>query len=269
MEKPQSSCLDGAEPAPARTRRLEDEFEGREASMPRERLSSLGAAELSDAELLAILLRTGTSGHNVLSVAAELLRLHGDDISLLARATAADLRRVPGVGRVRALELEAVFELGRRILRASASGARPVLDTAEAVARHVWPLVAMRRTEAFFVFPLDKKLRLCAGVKRSEACVGSGTADSTPVHPRDVFREAVKADACYVAVAHNHPSGDPEPSPQDLLITRNLVEAGRALRIPLVDSVVVGGLPEGVSDPFGPAAVPRFKSIRRAGLVEF
>lgn len=241
--------------------------------MPRERLSAHGPGALSDAELLAILLRSGTCGHNVLSVARELLRLHGDDLSLLARATAADLRRVPGVGRVRALEFEAVFELCRRMLLASSRASRPVLDTPEALVRHLWPLVAMRGTEAFFACPLDKKLRLCAGVRLVDSIVLRGTADATPAYPRDVYREAVKADASYVVVAHNHPSGDPAPSPQDLLATRRLVDAGRAVGIPLVDSVVIGGLPAGSGagfDPFDPSApLPRHVSLRRSGLVDF
>ena len=272
MDKPRSYCREAAEPAPAATRRLADEFEGREASMPRERLVELGAGALSDAELVAILLRSGTRGHNVLSVAREILRLHGDDLSLLARATAADLRRVPGVGKVRALEFEAAFELCRRILRASSRASRPVLDTPERLVRHLWPLAAMRETEAFFACPLDKKMRLCAGVRHVDACVGTGSADSVPVHPRDVYREAAKADACYVVVAHNHPTGDPTPSPQDLLVTRRLVDAGRAVGIPLVDSVVIGGLPAsgGAFDPFDPASpLPRFVSLRRSGAVDF
>ena len=105
-----------------------------------------------------------------------------------------------------------------------------------------------------------------------DACVGTGSADSVPVHPRDVYREAAKADACYVVVAHNHPTGDPTPSPQDLLVTRRLVDAGRAVGIPLVDSVVIGGLPAsaGAFDPFDPASpLPRFVSLRRSGAVDF
>ena len=271
MEKRPSYCLEAAEPAPEPTRRLADEFEGREASMPRERLEELGPGALSDAELVAILLRSGTRGHNVLAVAREILRIHGDDLSLLARATAADLRRVPGVGKVRALEFEAEFELCRRVLRASSRSARPVLDTPEKIVRPLWPLAAMRETEAFFVCPLDKKMRLCAGVRSVDACIGTGSADSVPVHPRDVFREAVKADACYVVVAHNHPTGDPSPSPQDLLVTRRLADAGHALGIPLVDSVVVGGLPASPEafDPFDPdSPLPRFVSLRRSGAVD-
>ena len=265
MEKPPSSFLDFEEQPPPATRPLSAEFEGRERSMPREKLDSLGPEALSDAELLAILLRTGTRGRNVLAVAAEVLRRHGDDLALLSRATTADLRRVPGVGRVRALEFAAVFELCRRVLAASSRQGRPMLDSPGAVVRLLWPLVALRDTEAFFVLPLDSRLRLCASVRRSDICVGSGTADATAVHPRDVFREAVKADASYVVVAHNHPSGDPSPSAKDLQMTRALAEAGQTLRIPLFDSIVVGGLPPGPpADPLAPgSALPRFVSLRR------
>ncbi|MBQ7666473.1 MAG: DNA repair protein RadC [Kiritimatiellae bacterium] len=265
MEKLRSPFLECAEPPPSPTRPLSTEFEGRKSSLPRERLATFGPQALSDAELLAILLGTGTHGHNVLAVAGEILRTHGDDLSLLARATERDLTRIAGVGRVKALELVAVFELCRRILRSTSRAGRPLLDTDERVARFLWPLVALRDTEAFFVLPLDSKSRLCASVRRSDLCTGSGTADATPVHPRDVFREAVKADASFVVVAHNHPSGDPAPSAQDIALTRRLAEAGAAVGIPLLDSLVIGGLAGDCSaDPFGgPGALPRFVSIRR------
>lgn len=266
MEKHPLSCLECAEAtALERTQTLAAEFRGREASLPRERLERHGAGSLSDAELVAILLRTGTRNRNVLSVAREMLRLCGDDLALLASSSATDLKRIAGIGRVRALEFEAVFELCRRILRASSRDNRPSLSTPENVVRYIWPVVALRATEGFFVMPLDKKMRLCAAVRRTEICVTTGTADATAVHPRDVFREAVKADACYVVVAHNHPSGDPSPSPQDAILTRRLAEAGRALSIPLADSIVVGGLVSGASaDPFDPnSALPRFASLRQ------
>ena len=167
-----------------------------------------------------------------------------------------------------------MFEFARRIAMHSQE-AQPLLETPEQVARFVHGLVLQDPTESFYVLPLDRKMRLCDRVQRQRLCVSRGTADASPVHPRDVFREAVRVDACFVVVAHNHPSGDPTPSPQDLRITRALVDAGRVVGIPLVDHVVVGGLPD-LRGPDGSIdttrcfdLVPRFRSLRRTGAVDF
>ena len=260
-------------PSP-RSTGLKAAFKDRESLMPREKLARLGPGALSDAELVAIFLRTGRRGRNVLEVSDDVLRAYGGNLRRLSQESAAQLEKIGSIGKVRALELTAIFEFARRVALHSQE-AQPRLDDPADVARFVHAFVLQDPTESFYVMPLDRKLRLCSGVQRQRLCVSRGTADASIIHPRDVFREAVRVDACYVTVAHNHPSGDPAPSAQDLRITRELVEAGRALLIPLVDHVVVGGMPD-LRRPDGTLdtaafldVAPRFHSMRAAGDVEF
>lgn len=251
---------------------LREEFAGTSKLMPREKLAALGPGALSDAELLALLLRSGTKGRNVLAVADELLRTYGRSLELLSRAGYNVLKKTESIGPARACELSAVFELARRILSSSCDDF-PVLARAEDVARHLRPFVLAESVESFYVLPLDKRRRLCGVVGRAR--VSLGTADATVVTPRDVFREALRVDARFVLVAHNHPSGDPTPSPADLRLTADLVDAGRVLRIPVLDHVVLGDIPsrrrpDGSLDTDGCLdAVPRFHSIRASGEVDF
>ena len=277
MEKRPSPFEDPALPLaaePPPTLSLKEAYKDRKDSLPREKLARLGPSALSDAELIAIFLRTGRPGRNVLQVAADVLRAYGGNLRLLAQESAAQLEKLSSIGRVRALELSAVFEFAKRVALHSQESL-PLLETAESVARFVHGFVLQDPTESFFALPLDRKMRLCARVQRQRLCIARGTADGVQAHPRDVFREAVRADACYVVVAHNHPSGDPAPSAQDRRLTQELIAAGAALRIPLVDHVVVGGPPD-LRRPDGSPdtaaafdAVPRFHSMRRSGDLEF
>ena len=247
-------------------------FAGTRNLMPREKLAALGPESLSDAELLALLLRSGTKGRNVLAVAEDLLRAYGGSLGLLSRAGRAELSKTPAVGPAKASELSAVFELARRVLSSSVED-DPRLDKSETVARYLRPFVLAESGESFYVLPLDKRRRLCGVVGRAR--VSLGTADATVVTPRDVFREAIRADARFLVVAHNHPSGDQTPSAADLRLTADLVDAGRVLRIPLLDHVVLGDIPsrlrpDGSADTAGCLeAVPRFHSIRASGEVDF
>ena len=256
----------------AATPSLHEAFAGSRRLMPREKIAAFGPASLSDAELLALLLRSGTKGRNVLAVADDLLRDYGGSLELLSRAGYDDLAKAKAVGPAKASELAAVFELARRVL-ASSGEDFPVLATAADVARYLRPFVLAESVESFYVLPLDKKRRLCGVVGRARVSVG--TADSTLVTPRDVFREAIRVDACYVVVAHNHPSGDPTPSAADLRLTADLVDAGRVLRIGVLDHVVLGDIPsrlrpDGTLDTDGCLeAVPRFHSIRASGALDF
>ena len=255
-------------------RGLKAAFRDREHMLPRERLDRLGPAALSDAELLALFLRTGRQGRNVLEVAGDVLRAYDGNLRRLSQESARELERIGGIGRVRALELTAIFEFARRVMMFSQE-VQPILAKPEEIVRFLRGFILQEPTENFYVLPLDKKLRLCSRVQRQNLRVSKGTADASLVHPRDVFREAVRVDASYVIVAHNHPSGDPTPSAQDKRITADLVAAGRALRIPLLDHIVIGGLPD-LRTPDGAPdtsavfdALPRFVSLRRAGLAEF
>ena len=234
--------------------------------MPREKRAELGPAALSDAELLAIFLRTGRPGVNVLKMAESLLDAYDGDLRRMSHESVVGLSKMHGIGKVHALELVAMFEFARRaVLRPRET--RPVLDTPESVARYLSGRTLLATTETFFVLPLDKKMRLCGGARLDVMVVATGTADAIFVHPRDVFREAIRTDACYVVVAHNHPSGDCTPSRQDVALTKALIDAGRTVHVPLADHVILGAFPPGAESM--PDPTPRFHSMYRSGDVDF
>lgn len=220
---------------------------------PQERLEQLGAAALSDTELIAMLLRSGTRGHDVLTLATRLIAEAGSLAGLIAWKEA-DFRRLKGIGRVKALQLITVMEIARRVLRQQ-SGEAPVLNRADLVAAHLLPIAHGLTVEKFWVLCLNRKNRLLRRVE-----VTSGTATAALAHPREVFREAIRESASAVICAHNHPSGDPAPSAADLQLTRQLREAARAIDIDLLDHVVVG---RASADPLGRG----FYSFREAGLL--
>lgn len=219
---------------------------------PQERLERLGARSLRDAELLAMLLRTGTAGENVLSLSDGLVRRAGSLKGLL-NWSAEDFRGVHGLGKVKALQLLTVFEIARRILDDNASA--PVLDDPDAVARYLAPEAFGLEVEKCWVLCLNTKHGL---LRREE--VTSGTATASLLHPREVFRSAIKHGAAAIIVAHNHPSGDPAPSKPDLDITRRLADAAKIVGVRLADHVILGR-PE--ADPTGRG---RF-SFAEAGLI--
>lgn len=200
---------------------------------PQERLERHGAAALSDTELLALVLRKGTRGHDVMTLAERMLAAAGSVGALLTWRDA-DFRQLRGVGRVKALQLVAVMELARRAL-AHDQTTLPLLQSAEAIAAYCQPFVRGLEVEKFWVLCLNRKNRL---IRRVE--VTSGTAGSTLVHPREVFREAIRLGASAVVCVHNHPSGDPAPSAADIRVTRQLREASSAVDIELLDHVIVG-----------------------------
>ncbi len=220
---------------------------------PQERLQELGPAALSDTELVALLLRSGTRGHDVMAVSRALLAEAGSAAGLLAW-TEGDFRRIRGIGRIKALQLVAVAELARRAL-ASRGSATPVLNRPELVRDHLEPHFTGLAVEKFWVLCLNRKNRL---LKRVE--LTSGTATSSLAHPREVFREAIRQGATAVICAHNHPSGDPAPSAADVQLTRQLRDAARAVDIDLLDHVVLG---HPGTDPLGAG----FYSFRQAGVL--
>jgi len=201
---------------------------------PRERLMTVGPQALSDAELLAILLRTGTRGKSALDIGRALL-VRTRSIRGLARVSPAELTRMEGIGPAKAVELLAALELGRRA-QAGSDEQRPVLRSPEDAARRLIPFLRDREKESFVVLVLDAQNAL-----RTLAEVSSGTLNASLVHPREVFRVAIENGAAAVLVAHNHPSGNPEPSTEDLEITRQLAESGKILGIPLHDHLIIAG----------------------------
>ncbi len=201
---------------------------------PRERLSGAGPAALSTRELLAILIGSGTSEQSAVEVAGELLRRGEGSLRRLGAAQLSELERVPGVGPAVAARIVAAVELGRRLareepeVRGRITGARDVYDRCA-------PYLRDQVQEEFRVLMLNTH----HAVTR-EVVVTRGTLDSAVVHPREVFRGAVLESASCVILVHNHPSGDPAPSPMDRDVTQQLVEAGRTLGIPVLDHVIIG-----------------------------
>jgi DNA repair protein RadC len=200
---------------------------------PREKLLRLGATALGDNELVALILGSGCRGADALDVANEVLRVRGG-LHGLARSTCGDLAGVAGIGSAKAAQVVAALEIGRRAL-GHAPGARIQLRTPRDAASYLLPAFGARPVEHFGVVLLDTKHR----VLRSTV-VASGTLNTTIVQPRDVFREAMVGGAAAVIAFHNHPSGDPTPSPDDIELTRRLAAAGALIGIDLVDHVVLG-----------------------------
>ncbi len=220
---------------------------------PQERLEKFGVGALSDTELLAMLLRSGTRGNDVLSLATQLVAEAGSLAGLIGWTTA-DFRKLKGIGRVKALQLVAVMEVARRVLGQQA-GEAPLLNRPDLVATYLQPIVAGLSIEKFWVLCLNRKNRL---IKRVE--ITSGIATAALVHPREVFRAAIQESAAAVVCAHNHPSGDPAPSAPDVQITRQLREAAKTVDIALNDHVIVG---RASADPLGRG----FYSFRGANLL--
>lgn len=220
---------------------------------PQERLQKLGPGALSDTELFAMLLRSGSRGVNVLSVAQNLLTEAGSLVALVGW-NEADFRRLKGIGRVKALQLVTVMEIARRVLGAEVEAA-PLLSKPEFVYAHFQPILAGLTVEKFWVACLNRKNRLLKLVE-----VTSGTATTSLAHPREVYREAIRHGATALICAHNHPSGDPTPSTADLHVTRQLREAARAVDIDLIDHVILG---RPAADPQGRG----YYSFRQAGLL--
>lgn len=195
---------------------------------PREKLQKYGAGKLSNSELLAILLRTGSKGKSAVEVAGGILRKFGD--TKLADANVQELVKTSGLGPAKACEIVACFELGRRILKERKHG---LYMSAE----DVWTAlqdIRGHKKEHCVVFFLDTRNQ---EIRRETVSVG--TLNANLVHPREVFEAAILHAAAHVVVAHNHPSGNPEPSEEDKKVTARLVEAGKILGIAVLDHIIV------------------------------
>jgi DNA repair protein RadC len=200
---------------------------------PRERLYHKGAEALADAELLAIQLGTGVPGKSAMDVARGMLARHGS-LSGLSALAVAELAGIPGVGRVRAVRLSAAFEITRR-LRSRNGARRAVLSSPEQVFARYGPLMEDLKKEVFRVALLDAQNGLLRDVLISE-----GTLSASLVHPREVFKPAILESAASLILVHNHPSGDPTPSREDLRLTRQLVECSKLLELRIHDHVIIG-----------------------------
>ncbi|MBI3048306.1 MAG: DNA repair protein RadC [Acidobacteria bacterium] len=199
---------------------------------PREKLERLGVAALGDNELLTLVIGSGSRDTDALTLANRLIE-HAGGLHGLTRADLGQLRRVPGVGRARAAQIVAAVELGRRTLVRGVAE-RPRLRTPRELAAYLLPQYGGGPVEQFGLVMLDTKHRIIR-VK----IVSSGSLDTTVVHPREVFREAASASAAAIVLFHNHPSGDPTPSPDDLLLTTRMVNAGAIMGIDVVDHLIL------------------------------
>ncbi len=204
-----------------------------ESERPRERLAEKGADALSDAELIAILLRTGLKGANAVEIGKQLIRKFGS-LQGLARASLKDLVSVKGIGRDKAVTLMAAFTLARKMAE-ELGRESPLLDTPEAVANVVRELTRLSSVETFRVVLVNTRRRLIDVVKISD-----GTLDTLLVHAREVFKPAIAANAAAIILVHNHPSGDPTPSEADVKVTRDLIRAGQLLKIEVLDHLIMG-----------------------------
>ncbi len=214
---------------------------------PRERLWRLGPGALSSRELLAILLGTGSGKHDALATADLLLGAADSSLRRLAARPGAELLLTDGVGEAKAARLLAAFELAARLAR-EARPATPRISEPADVARLVGDRLRDLPVEEFHLLALDTRSRVLRDV-----LITRGLLDSSLVHPREVFRAAIAEAAAGIILVHNHPSGDPTPSPEDRAVTRQLVAAGQLLDLPVFDHVIIAG--------------DRFTSFATAGLL--
>jgi DNA repair protein RadC len=204
-----------------------------EQERPRERLVANGAEALRNAELIAILLRTGMKGVSAVHIAEQLLQKFGT-LENLARASLDDIRKVKGIGRDKAIALKSAFTLAQRMAK-EMSGEAPMLDTPDRIADYLRESNRLYEVETFQAVLLNTRRRLIRVEQLSQ-----GTLDTILVHPREVFRAAITANASALVLVHNHPSGDPTPSESDVKATRDLIRAGQLLKIDVLDHVILG-----------------------------
>jgi DNA repair protein RadC len=199
---------------------------------PREKLLSRGPGSLTDAELMAILLRTGTKGVNAIALAERIIERFGS-FAAVARASVHELAKVHGVGLTKAIQLAASFALGVRL--AQERFAASIVDSPATIEDLLGPELRLLDRESLRVVLLDTKQRLLTIQEMSK-----GSLNESLAHPREIFKPAIAHSAYSFILVHNHPSGDPTPSEADLRLTRRLVEAARILQVNLLDHVIIG-----------------------------
>lgn len=205
-----------------------------EHDRPREKLMYRGADALSDAELLAIFLRTGTPGRSAVTVGAEMIKAAGGSLARMAPMTVKELRKLAkGVGLAKACEMAAAFEVGKRLARQTAQS--EPLGTPEKIYEFMGPMLQNLPRESLRVVLLDTRHRLLHDEE-----ISLGTLNESLAHPREIMRPAVSHGAYAFVLVHNHPSGDPTPSEADRSLTRRIREAAELMQIHLLDHVIIG-----------------------------
>jgi len=200
---------------------------------PRERLQKFGVEALSAQEILALILGRGIAGESVTVTAQRLLSQFGN-LRGIAGASAEELTQVKGIGLAKASQIKAAFELANRLEGYAEAGDKPLVKTSDDVASVVSGRLKGKKKEHFLALLLDTRKRL---IKVAEISIGS--LDSSIVHPREVFKEAISASAASVIFVHNHPSGDPEASEDDIKLTKRLAEVGEIVGIDVLDHIIV------------------------------
>jgi len=200
---------------------------------PRERLLKLGGEALSVQEILALILGRGTKGESVIDISQKLVSRFGS-LKRIANASVEELTQTKGIGPAKAAQIKAALEFGKRLEAEAGEKPRPVLKSPEDVAAVVRSELKGKKKEHFLVLCLDTRNRLI-----DRKLVSMGSLDTSIVHPREVFKEAVSACAASVIFAHNHPSGDPEPSKEDVELTKRLAKAGEIMGIAVLDHIIV------------------------------
>ena len=207
--------------------------------MPYERFLSCGASSLTNAELLAIILRTGTRDKNAVQLSREILGFFEQgacDLSALHRLTLEDLKSIPGIGEVKAVKILSLAEISRRLVRERASS-RLVFSSPSAVADYYMEQLRHLETETAVLVLLDNRMALLR-----EEVLSLGTVNCTLLSPREIFLRALRWGAVNIMLLHNHPSGDPTPSGMDVEITKRICNAGQILGIQLIDHLIIGDL---------------------------
>ncbi|MDV0447278.1 hypothetical protein MsAg5_11580 [Methanosarcinaceae archaeon Ag5] len=199
---------------------------------PQERLLKSGSDSLSNAELLAVILRTGTKNQNVLDLCQGMLS--DNSLKKLSRMSVSELKKIHGIGETKACQIIALFELSRR-LESFTDEPKRRIKSPEDIYQFIYPKIREEKREKFIILCLDSKNRVIR-----EEVVSIGSLNASIVHPREIFRPALLESAAAIVLIHNHPSGDPAPSPEDLDVTARLAGCGRLLGIDVLDHIIVG-----------------------------
>ena len=202
---------------------------------PREKLIMRGAQNLTDAELVAILLRTGKKGKSVLEIAREIINIEGN-LAVLAGKSVDSLQKIDGIGKDKSATLAAAFELSRRILSQSKWFSDKKIASPGEIAEIFIPILRDEIKEKFIVVCLSSANKIIKYVT-----ISIGNLNSSIVHPREIFKVAIDCASASIILIHNHPSGNPEPSNEDIAITKKIVEAGKIMDIPVFDHLIIAG----------------------------